>query len=76
MKKQRSSLSLHPPIQQKAKVLMKLRDFPTLTGFIEQLVREEWDRHADREALVNTMSEMLLHKNGKQALEPRLPGID
>jgi hypothetical protein len=55
---------------------MKLRDFPTLTGFIEQLVREEWDRHADKEALVGTMSEMLLHKNAKQAFEPRLPGID
>jgi hypothetical protein len=45
MAKQKTNLSLEPELLKKAKAIMKARDFGTnLTGFIETLIREEWER--------------------------------
>lgn len=42
--KDRTSLSLAPGLAQKAKILMAHLDFSAFNEFIEQLIRDEWDR--------------------------------
>jgi hypothetical protein len=61
--KARSSINLHEPILQRAKILMHHKGFPTLTGFVEQLIREEWERQSAKGDIADAAAEMLM-ENG------------
>lgn len=40
----RTQLTLYPPILERGEKLMKLLAFRTFSGFVEYLIREEWER--------------------------------
>lgn len=42
--KKRVNISISAQIQNKAKILMKLRDFEEFSTYLEDLIRTEWER--------------------------------
>lgn len=40
----RTTLSFAPAVYAKARKVMEARDFNDFSGFIQQLIREEWER--------------------------------
>lgn len=44
----RTTISIPSTIYAKAQSIMKARDFSDFSGFLQQLIREEWERRAER----------------------------
>lgn len=44
--KRRTNVTLNPAVYDLATAIMKVRHFDEFSGFVEQLIREEWDRRA------------------------------
>lgn len=44
--KRRTNVTLNPAVYDLATTIMKVRHFDEFSGFVEQLIREEWERRA------------------------------
>lgn len=42
--KRRTNITINPVIHQRAQILMEAHSFDDFSGFLEQLIRAEWER--------------------------------
>jgi len=47
MKKRNINMSIHPSIEETAERLMAARKFSSMSAFVEQLIREEYERRVE-----------------------------
>lgn len=72
--KRRTNVTLNPAVYDLATEIMKVRRFDEFSGFVEQLIREEWERRAlevEQAAMKGIVGQAVAREEHRAGVKPR-----